>query len=433
MKKILTRTLTAYFCLLFLPISLFALQPDNKAVKPHPNSKCSRIVVCSKALEALGKIGDPRAKDVLISGFKNKEFLIRASAAEALCRLGDKKTIALLKMSLNDESYLIRILVTKALLNLGEPGMEKKLLDFLNSKEVSERAAVVEQLGEFKDKYLPRLAEVFSKDSSNLVRLRAIQQLGINRFHPAIPLIEQALKDPNPKIRQAACIALGQIRDYQTLDLLMQRLSDEEAIVRAAAKEGVSEFDFKLVKKPPVKVISVGPGEKENGLLVFFRKDLDSKDSGLRVSSFVGLAKLQDVTILPLLLKEVVRPGNTTFVKKGAARALRILKPYVVEFFDGVANSSVISSVNLELNYKVDGQNLLSLIINALEDGANPLHADSVFILGELKDNASRPALRQALSQEDSDIVANAAYVLGLFEDKEAVPYLINVCNRYGL
>ena len=431
MKRILTITLASSFCLLFFYTSLFALQQDNKSVKPHPNSQCARIVVCSKALKALGWIGDPRMKDVLISGFKNKEFLIRASAAEALSRLGDKKTIPLLRKSLKDESYLIRILVTKALLNLGQPDMEKKLLDFLNSNEASIRAAVVEQLGQFKDKYLPRLAELLAKDNSDLVRLRAIQQLGINRFNPALPLIEQALKDPNPKIRQVACIAMGQIGDNKTIHLLIDRLSDEDAMVRAAAKEVLSMF-----KPEREELVSVGRRKKveeEDKFLILLRKDLDSKDPGLRVSSFVGLANLKDVTILPLLLKEVVLPENTTFVKKGAARALRILKPYVVDFFDGMAKSSVISSVNLELSYKVDGQNLLSLIINALEDDTNPLHSDSVFILGELKDDASLPALRQALSQEDSDIVANAAYVLGLFQDKEAVPYLINVCNRYGL
>jgi HEAT repeat protein len=98
-----------------------------------------------------------------------------------------------------------------------------------------------------------------------------------------------------------------------------------------------------------------------------------------------------------------------------------------------IAKSNILSSQNLELSYKVDGKNLLSRIINALEDNTNPLHSDSVFILGELMDDSSLPALRQALSQTDPEIVANAAYVLGLFQDKKAVPYLINVCKNYDL
>jgi HEAT repeat protein len=429
MKKVTSITLAIYLCFLFFHTSLFALQQNNKPVKPQLDPKYARIIVCSKALEALGRIGDPRMKDVLTSGLKNKEFLIRASAAEALSRLGDKKTIPLLKESLKDENYMVRILATKALLKLGEADMEKPLLEFLNSNEASVRAAVVEQLGQFKDKYLSRLAGVLLKDSSYLVRLRAIQQLGINRFNPALPLIQQALSDPNPKIRQVACIAVGQINDIRMLDFVMGMLNDGEAIVRSAAKEGVT-----MLKSKRGKLASVtGEGEGEDRLRILLRKDLDNKDSALRISSFVGLANLGDETILPLLLKEVVFPGNTTLVKKGAARALRILKPYVIGLFDRVAKSSVISSENLELEYKANGENLLSLMINALKDDASPLHSDSVFVLGELKDNASLPALRQALSQGDPDIVANVAYVLGLFQDKEAVPYLIKVCNSYGL
>jgi HEAT repeat protein len=430
MKKILMIILAVCLGLLFLLTGLFALRKINRPLKTQAHYDSARIVICSKALEALGKIGDPRMKNALIKGFKNKEFLIRTSAAEALNKLNDKKTIPLLMESLEDSDPIIRILVTKALLNLGQPGMEDRLLDFLNNNDASVRAAVVEQLGQFKDKYLPRIAKVLAEDNNFIVRLRAIQQLGINRYHPALPLIEQALKNPNPRIRQVACIAIGQIKDSSTVHLIIERLTDQEAIVRSAAKEALSMF--KTEEKESTG-ISRSKGRIKNEFLILLRKDLESKDPALKISSFVGLANLKDITILPLLLKEVILVQNSTLVKKGAARALRILQPYLDDFLDQATKSSVISSVNLELSYRVNSQNLLWLVINALEDTANPLHADSVFILAELKDADSLPALRQALLQEDPDIVANAAYTLGLFQDKEAVSGLLNLCNRYGL
>ncbi|MDD5130599.1 MAG: HEAT repeat domain-containing protein, partial [Candidatus Omnitrophica bacterium] len=328
---------------------------------------------------------------------------------------------------------IIRILVTKILLNLGDQEMEPKLLDFLNSEQASTRAAIVEQLGQFKDKYMPKLAEVLAKDSSDLVKISAIQQLGANTFSPALPLIEQALNNPNPKIRQAACIAIGQIRDNKTLGLLVDRLTDNEALVRAAAKESIAMFKDSLdMAKIKAEVSSAGKTEQED-ILASLKKDLSSKDPVLRVSSFISLANLGDVTILPVLLREVILPENPTWIKKRAARALRILKPYVIKYFDEIAKASVISSQNIEIYYKINGQNLLALVIDALENDTNPLHPDSIFILGELKDKASLHALRKALSQNDPNIVANAAYVLGLFQDKEAVPYLIDVCYNYGL
>ncbi|MCX5694653.1 MAG: HEAT repeat domain-containing protein [Candidatus Omnitrophica bacterium] len=434
MRKISIIALTLFFCFLLFRAGLFAVQQEDRRLKPHLDSKYSKIVVCSKVLEALGKIGDPRMKDVLISGFKSNEFLIRTSAIEALGKLKDKTTIPLLKKSLKDDSYIIRILVTKALLNLGDQKMEAKLLEFLNSAQISTRAAAVEQLGQFNEKYLPQLVEVLAKDNSDLVRITSIQQLGINKFHPAITLIEQALKDPNPKIRQAACMAIGQIKDIKTLGLLIERLADDETLVRSAAKEGIAMFkDSLTTPKTEVETLATAVPSEHDQILAALKKDLNSNDPVLRVSSYISLANLEDVTILPLLLKEVVSPENATWVKKRTARALRILKPYVVKYFDELAKSSVISSQNLELYYKVNGKNLLTLIIDAIEDDTNPLRKDAIFILGELKEEASLPALRKALSQDDPNIVANSAYVLGLFQDKEAVPYLIDVCNTYGL
>ena len=429
MKRISALVLVISLCLLFSVNNLSARQQESKPAKMKPDSKYSRISVCSKALEALGRIGDPRMKEVLIRGLKSKEFLIRASATKALCRLDDKETIPLLKNSLKDENCLVRILAAKALLIFGETGMEEKLLGFLNDNDPVVRAAAVEQLGQFKGKYMSKLAEILLKDSNYIVRLKAIQQLGINRFNPATPLIEQASKDPNPQIRQVACIALGQIGDQKTVRFVAERLKDTEAVVRSSAKEGMS-----LLRISKTEVVQIAKkAKKEDGLLKLLRQDLDNKDSTLRVSSFVALANLKDVTILPLLLREVILPENTTLVKKGAAKALCILKPSLSGLFDEATKSNIISSQNLELNYKAGGKSLLSIVISALENTNDPLHDDAVFILGELKDEASLPALRQALSQEDPDIVANVAYVLGQFQDKEAVTSLIKLCNSYGL
>lgn len=428
MKRILALTLAISLCLLFSVNSLFARQQESSPKKLKPDSKYNRILVCAKALEALGRIGDPRMKEVLIRGLKSEEFFIRASAVEALSRLDDKETIPLLKNSLKDENYLVRILAVKALLIFGETGMEEKLLGFLNDNDPTVRAVAVEQLGQFKGKYMSRLVEVLLKDSSYTVRLRTIQQLGINRFNPATPIIEQASGDPNPQIRQAACIALGRIGDERSTSLLKERLGDSEVIVRAAAKEALSLLSMSKEKGRAGVAVA-------DQFVKLLWKDVTSKDQLLKASSLIGLANKRQVNILPVLLKEVVNPQNSTLVKVAAARALRVLKPAVSSLLDDIVRPklTVISSQNLELEYKVGGKNLLALIITALKDDKNPLHADSVFILGGLKNEACLPELRQALFQDNPDIAANVAYVLGQFQDKEAVTSLIKLCNSYGL
>jgi len=317
-------------------------------------------------------------------------------------------------------------MAAKVLIKLGEVNIEKQLLDFLNSKEPTVRAAVAEQLGEFKSKYMNRLMKILSEDENYMVRLRAIQQLGINRYNPANTIIQKASKDPNPYVRQAACIALGQIGDQSTRRFVAIRLNDTEAVVRSGAKEGLSLY------KDKTGFSRSGVSKKTVDI---FWKDIESKDPGLRVSSFVALANFKDTNILPVLLKEITNPKNSTLVKKGAARALRILKPHISKIFDETlkSKSAALSSENLELAYKFKGKSLVSIFIDALKDNKDPLHADSVFVLGELREGSTLAELRQALSQDNPDIVANVAYVLGQFQDKGAVSYLIKLCKDYGL
>ncbi|MFH0739106.1 MAG: HEAT repeat domain-containing protein [Candidatus Omnitrophota bacterium] len=429
MKRTLVLTISAFLCVsLVSRPNIFAQMKEAHLARPQAENKYSRIIVCSKALEALGKIGDPSAQEIINRGLKSKEFLICVSAVGALGRLGDKTAVPELKALLRNENYLIKIMATKVLLKLGEQEMEGQLLDFLNNKEPAVRAAAVEQLGEFKSKYMNRLMKVLCEDDSYLVRLRAIQQLGINRYNPATALIEKALKDPNPYIRQAACIAMGQIGDKNTRRFVLARLNDAEVVVRSGAKEGLSLFKDK-------ELGSGFAGSASNQLTKIFWKDLESDDPGLKVSSFVALASFKDIKILPVLLKEITNPLSQTMVKKGAARALRILKPYISKIFDETlkSKSAAVSSESLELTYRVKGKSLLSLFIAALKNNKDPLHADSVFVLGELKEESSLPELRQALSQDNPEIVANVAYVLGQFQDKEAVSYLIKLCKDYGL
>lgn len=377
----------------------------------------SKILVLSKVLEALGKISDPKAKDVLIQGLKSKEFFIRASAAEALGRLKDKEAIASLKNLVSDENYLVQIITTRALIELGQKDMEGALLNFLNSEKPEIRANAIEQLGSFGDKYMFRLVKVLLEDKDYLVRVKAIEQLAKNKFNPAADVIRKAAKEENSQIRQAACFALGQIGDKKDIPLLKERLSDKDTSVRAATKVALYLL-----------------GERKS-LIKLLWQDAESKDPSLRTSSYLVLANLKDINILPVLLKEVVAEKNQGFVRLMAARSLTILKPHVSELADEAlikSKNKPLSSENLGFNYKVSGKDLVLIFIEALDDGKNPLHEDAPLILKELKEEISLPALRETLFQNDPDLVAAVAYALGEFRDKDAVGDLIQIANQYG-
>lgn len=405
------------FMAIFIFVTLLINQVEAKEEEVFKESvdRYSKILVTSKAVEALGKIGDYKAHDVLLEALKSKEFFIRAYAAYALGRLNDKEAIPfLLKLLVSDKNYLVRIFATQALVGLGQLDTEKSLLNFLIDKDPAVRGNAVEQLGCFKDKCLPRLIKVLLEDESSFVRIKAIEQLGLNKFEPAVVYVRQLLEDKDPQIRQAACFALGQIGDKNDIPLLIERLGDSDVSVRAAAKEALSLLG-------------------ESSLIKIFWQDIEDKEPILRVSSYVALANLKDINILPLLLKEIVAPENPTQVRIAAAKALMILKPYVSQVsFDKALGLSDILSKNLQVSYQVNGKSLVLVVIEALKDKKNPLYQDAPLILKELKEKISLPFLRQALFSKEPDVVAMAAYVLGELQDKDAVDNLIEVCNKYG-
>lgn len=416
MKKILVSAAIFVFACLFYSYLLAQQEADYS--NSNTDKTYSKILVCSSVFEALGKISDPQAKDILIKGLNSKEFFIRACAIEALGRLNYKEAIPLIKKLVNDENYLARIKAIVVLMQMGEPGMEELLISFLNDQDPAIRATTVGHLGclGLVSKYSSKLFEILLKDKNNSVREGIILSLGQDKYNPAADYIRKALEDVEAGVRQAACRAVSQIDGQKAIPLLLEKLRDKDVMVRAAAKEALGLLG-------------------EQSIIKLCWQDIEDKDSLLRGSSYSVLANFQDISLLPVLLKETVASENTPFVRQTAAAALMTLKPYVSEIINKALLKSKINNLpldNLDVSYKVNGNSLELIFTEALKDEKNPLHHDAASILGVLNARMCLPALREALFEKDPDIVASVAYVLGNFQDKDAVNYLIKVCEQYG-
>lgn len=416
-KNALAAAMFIVSLLLFCPGAIAENEVKN-LIKLGKGDRFAKILVSGKAVEALGKIGDPKAKDVLIQGLKSEEFFIRAYAAEALGRLKDKAAIPYLKDLVNDKNYLVRILAVKALVTLGETNLETLLLSFLSDKDPAARTAVVGQLMDSGDKYAHLLFQMLLKEDAYPVREGIIKLLGENKFQPAREYIIQALKDENLYVRQAAIEAAYKIPGGKQSPVLeiKKLLTDKDTLVRGKVKKTLSLTGDKLLSK-------------------LFWQEIDDKDPYLRASSYIALANLKDINILPIVLKAIVDPENPILVKSEAARSLVILKPYVLETVKkSLMNykKESLSIENLEINYKVNGQELTAQFVEALMDKKNPLHKDSPLIINQLSARLGLPVMRQALLQMDSETAAVSAYVLGELNDKDAVGCLIELCEKYG-
>ncbi|MBL7081794.1 MAG: HEAT repeat domain-containing protein [Candidatus Omnitrophica bacterium] len=429
MRRIITGMVVYIICGILLLLKAEAGEVDATQV----NDKYAKILVTSKVVEALGRIGNPEASDFLVQALGSKEFFIRANAAQALGRIGNKEPIPLLKKLVNDKNYLVRILSVGALVNLGQKDMEDSLFTFLKNDDQQIRTAAVEEMGRLSQEmsgmgegaeklgmiFLSALNEMLSIEKDGIVRAKIIETLGGNRYAPASDNINQALSDPNIDVRRAACYAVGEIGDKKHPPLLLEKLGDEDVIVRSIAKEALSKMG-------------------ETSAIKFFWDDIEDENPFLKTSSYVALAYLKDLDILPILLREIVKPENPTIIKKQAAAALVLLKSYVSDlanqaWVDSNLKYNLLLSENLQVRYKVNGKDLTLIFVEAMEDDKDPLYQDAPLILKELGDRLALPALRESLLQDDPDLVAASAYALGEMQDNDAVGYLLKVFKKYGI
>jgi HEAT repeat protein len=79
-----------------------------------------------QAAEALGKLGDNRAAEPLITSLKDQDWEVRQWAAEGLGTLGDKRAVEPLTPLLKDQDENVRKVAAWALakINSEQPGIQ---------------------------------------------------------------------------------------------------------------------------------------------------------------------------------------------------------------------------------------------------------------------------------------------------------------------
>jgi len=159
------------------------------------------------AAEALGKIGDIRAMEPLISALKDEYEYIRLAAASALGHIGDAQAVEPVISGLKDEHRLVREAVVGALSNIGTLAVEP-LIAALN-------------------------------DEHWLVRRGAAEALGNIGTSQVVEPLLSALEDERSLVREAAAEALGKIGDTRAMGPLMSTSEDKYILVQLAAVEAL--------------------------------------------------------------------------------------------------------------------------------------------------------------------------------------------------
>jgi HEAT repeat protein len=228
---------------------------ELKKLSKRPSDASRRNAV----ITALGKIGDVRAVDPLLSMLGHKSPSARFCSAEALGRIGNRCAVVPLVGALNDGDRDVRAKASQALIEIADPKIADHLLPLLHHEKSYARIAAANLFVTFND-------------------VRAVDGL------------LQMTGSEKASGREVAARALGAIGDRKALETLVALLSDRHQVVRQAAGYAIYQID------------------KELGLGKLLDL-LDHKKEKFRISAVSALKETGDTRALDKLLNKLSDPS----------------------------------------------------------------------------------------------------------------------------
>lgn len=347
------------------------------------------------AAQILGRLGDPRAVQPLLSRASDRSEQVRMSVAEALGKLGDQRAVnELMMIARRDPVSPVRAEAARALGALGDPTVVEGLVTLLG-------------------------------DPDYWTRLRAIEALELIRPKDTSAL-DLALRDDSAEVRGRAAVALQRIG---VLDHRVEELGSEDRTIAERAhrtlvemgRAGLIESILSYLEHPSFRIRSrmadvlgeVGDRHAVPALVPL----LSDLEWPVRVRTLEALAKLRPKDGVKSLITSLADPEET--VRATAVQAIRALGApedeagidALLSLFSAAnadVRTSVIASAGHVRQPKVD-----ELLRRGLADPNRQVRMQAVQSAGERNDEVWLSALETALGEPETDIRVKAAEGLG--------------------
>ena len=237
--------------------------PALRAVVASPEET---PLVKAGAVEALGLIGEPPDRALLIEAAKHADARVRQAAlvgitfgpltdqanripfllqlAEDQAFQGLLRCDAIRELSSVKEDRVVdtfvRILETEPRFALALPeasaAAQQQMMEIRRVQARDVAAWVAEGLGLLEAKRASPLLRRTAEDKSDFfLRLTSLRALNALNDPESRPVLVRRLDDPVPDVRRLALVGLGQLADRTAVDVVLARLTDANPMVRAQA------------------------------------------------------------------------------------------------------------------------------------------------------------------------------------------------------
>ena len=279
-----------------IPSATLALTKALAAAQP---------TVRARVAGTLGIRKDKSATPALLDALKDEYFTVRDHAVLALGNIGDAQVIPSLLPLLKDKDAEVRSAACVVIAKFRDPSTFDDITNILlDDPKIEVRQSAAKVLGESqRPAAVPFLMEAlrdsfwwYEKEQSVQVLLTAIESLGTEVVEPLI----EALGDREVTVRKYAAMVLGNLRDARAIEELGMAVYDLHHEVSQAAAEALAKFGA-----PAVGLLS---------------EALRHPEAAVREHAIIGLEKIQDMRVAPLLLEMLQDPDRV--VKKQALQSL---------------------------------------------------------------------------------------------------------------
>src|SRR5260221_387214 len=182
-----------------------------------------------RAIEALGKIGNPSALSGLMKALNDEDEQVRGKAAWALGKIRSPIAISALLETFNDVEDVWKETIW-AFGEIGDATTAPYLIEVLRSNKKWQRSLkddIAEALGKLGEDAIPDLIEAMS-DGDAYVRAGAAKALGTLGATTAVPFLIDALRDKDFLVGMDAAEALGKIGDTRAVPALIEAVYNED-------------------------------------------------------------------------------------------------------------------------------------------------------------------------------------------------------------
>ncbi len=195
------------------------------------------------AVLALGRISDTRVVPDLLQVLETDPDLY-VVAADALAKIGDHRAFDVLLQRIGDTDVAVRQAAISALNSLGHPQLEARVAKLLHDSHPVIRESAVRIAGYFGYPTCRDAILECVEDRDELVRQAAVEALPYFDDPRCLPLLLRVVRHDTPSVRAAAARALCQMDDPEAVSGLVGALDDQHTWVRYFAARSLGQHAY---------------------------------------------------------------------------------------------------------------------------------------------------------------------------------------------